>query len=897
MQTVRQSFHDSAKAPITPIRWNARMSFDKKYVDEAAFFVLGQSTLNGTDVLAPNGDNPLQQWQKYIYKNYTDRVVDIEYTRQIDQPYSMSSAILDVTMNNTDGYFNPAIQSDLTLVATNQSVNPSYESNQNGETIVRQNLVLDPRLTAVTAGNWTAVGGPATEKYDDLVLYTWGNDISGALLTGKTAISQDGLYTVQVTLLNGYSVTKTFALQLAGNVVGQVAIEPNQSKVVTATVQMTSADSSLGVYAVDTLEGNSGYVGVSHPILESGPLAMPYFDGQNGLQSDDSDTRWYPNRSDFSWRWSGTANSSISLLVGQAPKFFGKESATKSVSWLSGDNAHHGTRFIRTMWLDSGTDGANSGLSAIDNFDTAPNQLISGLMTVRLSRAMNVRQCLYKPDGSWLQSLGYTEVEADTWTPIYMQGTPNIANVGVGIGLSTPSHYDYGDFIDLDEHYIIQGDYTGDYFDGDTENAVWNGTARESSSNLYHRDHQGSEIAQYVLPKRPIMVDAGYDSGIIPQFVGTTQGMPTVTDTEAQFTANDFLSELFDMKTTQTIAMSNVRTDEVIAEIFSQFGILASQYNLKRARNIIPFVFYDKDISVGNILRKLMQAEGGALWLDEAGILRFEPRLTVPESSVMTFDKSNIVDFKHSSISDIINVVRITSDIREVQQFQQVFSVDNSKTQGGQRWLLKANESKFYDITLDDPLLTVQVPTEGVKVSGSGYRFRNINATPATGIEVGLSSLKTNTYTLTFVNHNNFDVEMMELYVWGEPARVVDTIKYEALDRDSVDKYGELPLEITDNDFFGSYSNCDSFALTMLDQYKDYAGRVEMVVRGDYSLQLNDIIHIDYREYTADYQITSIRTPLKSGEYTQTIKARHHTTRNWFILDKSVLNGGNLLAP
>ena len=78
-----------------------------------------------------------------------------------------------------------------------------------------------------------------------------------------------------------------------------------------------------------------------------------------------------------------------------------------------------------------------------------------------------------------------------------------------------------------------------------------------------------------------------------------------------------------------TQAMRDVRTDEVLAEIFTQFGLAPSQYDLSTGRNVIKFLFFEKEqLTAGDVIRPLIQAEGGALWLGEDGIIRFRPRLS-----------------------------------------------------------------------------------------------------------------------------------------------------------------------------------------------------------------------------------------------------------------------------
>src|SRR5690606_20924011 len=162
----------------------------------------------------------------------------------------------------------------------------------------------------------------------------------------------------------------------------------------------------------------------------------------------------------------------------------------------------------------------------------------------------------------------------------------------------------------------------------------------------YFTPHSTSPIEEYILPKRPVRLLQGFDGENLQQFVGLTQGMPEVDEMSAtaSFTAMDFLTQIYEMPIRNTQAMRDVRTDEVLAEIFTQFGLAPSQYDLSKGRNVIKFLFFEKDqLTAGDVIRPLIQAEGGALWLGEDGIIRFRPRLEQPTSPVYSFDENSIV--------------------------------------------------------------------------------------------------------------------------------------------------------------------------------------------------------------------------------------------------------------
>lgn len=415
----------------------------------------------------------------------------------------------------------------------------------------------------------------------------------------------------------------------------------------------------------------------------------------------------------------------------------------------------------------------------------------------------------------------------------------------------------------------------------------------------YFTPHSSSPISNYVLPKRPVRLLQGFGNTVLPQFVGLTESMPEISRTEATatFTAMDFLTWIYDMPIRNTIAMQNVRTDEVLANIFDQFGLASTQYDLARARNKIPFLFFERDqVKAGDIIRPLMQAEMGMLWLDEQGIIRFRPRLEQPSDPVYYFDHDSIVECDTSEDDEIINHVIINTNVRVLQDPQIVLSVANAV---GNNFIIPASSSQPLHVNLDDPSINITVPQFGenaglswfTAVDGSGHEVTS-------GVSLSGVSELTNSYTLFIENANAFSVTISSIVLWGQPAKVVGgrSTTYEAYDNVSIAKYEEKPLPI-ENNFIQSVSQADSLARTILDEYADYNDILVIEVKGNPALQLSDIIGIDYEEHAGEYRIISIKNTSQDAKFTQILKCRKYTPRDWFTLDQSLLNGTDVLAP
>ena len=107
MQTTTAQFDSRARAILRPISWQLRMSFTKAFDDAVTFFILDTSELDGPDLLAPSDNDVIQEWDKYVYQDFTTRVISIEVSREEVEPYSVVQAMADITLDNHDGYFTP----------------------------------------------------------------------------------------------------------------------------------------------------------------------------------------------------------------------------------------------------------------------------------------------------------------------------------------------------------------------------------------------------------------------------------------------------------------------------------------------------------------------------------------------------------------------------------------------------------------------------------------------------------------------------------------------------------------------------------------------------------------------------------------------------------------------
>ena len=362
----------------------------------------------------------------------------------------------------------------------------------------------------------------------------------------------------------------------------------------------------------------------------------------------------------------------------------------------------------------------------------------------------------------------------------------------------------------------------------------------------------------------------------------------------ADYHVDDFLVQICESSLTEVVDMRDVRTDEVLAAIVEQFGLTSSQYNFEPGANTIPFVFFDIGQDAGEAIKKLVQAEGGRFWLDELGILRFQARGSFSNELAMTFDEYAIVDVRPSDDSQMVNHIKIQADIREVQEYQVVYTKNATGTNETNLWGVSKDFPNTISCSLQDPCYDVVNPTIGRSSSVSWFTVKDENDDEVTSGVTATSQLTSNALIITFTNTNNFDVYIDELQLYGEPAKVINVLNYEAYDDTSVEEYGDHLLEISDNQFFQSDEQADLYARYMLYERAYYNPVLDVDVKGDFSLMLGDIIELQ-GEFAGTYIVDGINWQYGAGYLATTLKVHQYNAPEYFTLDSSQLDGTDVL--
>lgn len=414
----------------------------------------------------------------------------------------------------------------------------------------------------------------------------------------------------------------------------------------------------------------------------------------------------------------------------------------------------------------------------------------------------------------------------------------------------------------------------------------------------YFTPGSGSEISNNILPYRPIRLYAGFGNEAVPVFVGLTEKMPVIDEKNktASFHCIDFLYSLLNRPLDETVILTNVRTDEALAAVFEAAGLLSTQYEFEEGFNIIRFFYVEKGTKLIDVVRKLLEAEMGRLFMDEIGIIRFKNRQSYISDSVFRFDSyQNINDAKKRTEDDIVNVVVIKSKVREVQALQKYWELQSAV-------VVPAGSSVDIWADFEDPVTDCDDPEYITSATTSLFtvntRDDGSGVNNSTDVTLDSSSLFAKSFKMTFTNAGTEDLYITTLELFATPAKVVKEIYVREQDDTSVAKYDERVLEIN-NDFFQDEDEAISKAKILLDDFAEYGDIQELDVKGSPALQLDDPVIVDLFNRIDDYRLSKITCKItnKPARFFQSLRVKKFTRRTYFTIQVSLIEGEDVIAP
>mgnify|MGYP001573896013 CR=1 FL=1 len=381
---------------------------------------------------------------------------------------------------------------------TNLVLNPSFESTSNTEVEVRRNLCVNPQPTTGQIGGWvsTPTTSLSTEGFTTIptantTAYIFSANSAVDIVAGRTYVMRAK---VTGTTLSGSPVATTLSVRphkSTGNVYytpngGLVSVPADGvtrdvSLIWTATENVTVADGfNVSVVGSASTAANTFRLSMNDVLIEDAGTLVPttvrpfFFGGGTSYDGD------------MTPAWVGTAYASASKLSGvnDTTVTSSNSSAIRSSSW-----ANRGSYSLRIV-----PNGTSDVVSSIIGVTLQPGKTYTAVAKVRLNAVTGT--------GTYARSMALVQTGFATQVSAAAPNVPGAYDVRFTF-TTNPAMTSYSFRLGgggngetevwWDDLMIVEGTYTGDFFDGNSTNTPgythrWTGTPNASPSERLRFD-------------------------------------------------------------------------------------------------------------------------------------------------------------------------------------------------------------------------------------------------------------------------------------------------------------------------------------------------------------------------------------------------------------------------
>lgn len=415
----------------------------------------------------------------------------------------------------------------------------------------------------------------------------------------------------------------------------------------------------------------------------------------------------------------------------------------------------------------------------------------------------------------------------------------------------------------------------------------------DNTSGRYLPDHLGgtSSIFTAILPRRPIIINAGFElNGVdqtVPQFVGVLRRSPKIDirGRKADLAAVDFIDFLANKRMQQTAIYTDTDSDVLMQTFLTDLGFATAQYELDAGRQNIRFLLVEKDDVYLDVMNKLVEAELGYFWQNEEGKLIFANSIhwdsaphNVPVTTIYTAD---VIEAVAPDEDHIINTAEIKAKPRAKQPNQLVFTLGASIEIG-------AGLSHELFVDFDDPMLEIDNPEYLANTAQNGS---GTDVTSSVTLQINGEFAQSAKYTLT--NTTAATAYITELTINGRPAKVTEEIYEQAKISSSVTAFEERRYTL-DNDLVQSESQAETLAANLLLDYATPEKLQEITIKARPEIELGDMISWQGRHYRVWGYETGISA---SAGFVQRLKLLQKNVLTYFTIGTSTIGGPDVIAP
>jgi len=415
-------------------------------------------------------------------------------------------------------------------------------------------------------------------------------------------------------------------------------------------------------------------------------------------------------------------------------------------------------------------------------------------------------------------------------------------------------------------------------------------------------------IGDYIKPKRPIKINAGFDGETVTQFVGYGDDpSQTLVGRNTKIHAYDAIDYLDNIVIRgHALYVSQYWHDILEDLLVNEAGFSASQFEIEDSLQRQIGFLNPNGLSIGAIIRKACEAEQGIFFADETGKLKYWNRLHLNLNStpVATFNYDNLQDIQFKT-TPIINHVRVKALPRYVAAEQKIWQNSSAfEINPGQVRRIPIDFSDDYGALPVTTAITPVYIDDRTDVNKSFYAT-NDNA-QGTGdtmegyITVTDFDLVGDTAFIEFTNSSTSDVIFItQLQIYGTPAKVLTEIDEEYYDQTSIDEYGVNPdnngvvIEIV-NDYIQDESTALALATNLVDEYSDPRQQFSIKPFANPALQFGDPLTLEIADTSESKTVFITGSVLQMSPgalMEQALTVDERILRSYFTIGTSAIGG------
>lgn len=428
-----------------------------------------------------------------------------------------------------------------------------------------------------------------------------------------------------------------------------------------------------------------------------------------------------------------------------------------------------------------------------------------------------------------------------------------------------------------------------------------------NASNRYTQQYD-PVIGDFIKPDRPLKLSVGINDEYINLFTGYTElpksSLGTRRTTIQAWDALQYLSN----KKSELPVFVDTPAHEIIEDLLIEQGFTAGQYNIETSlQGPIGYLMVQDQI-VTDIFKKICEAEGALMFVDENGVIHFWNRLHINANSTSRweFDYGNMTNVEWDTTPVINNAIVVAKPLRQVA-FNKVW-------ESGQVYVIPPGGSidifaDFRDDVGNYPVISIDNPVNIASATTSSWQA-NYNEDgsgndAAAVVDLDSTYLFGERYRMSFSNNSTQNVYLTKIQLYGIPAKVQVVDSREQRDEASIEDYGVNPdnggkvVEIN-NDLVQDANTANALAYIYVQLFSGPLTRLKCSVFGVPHLQIGDFVTLQEETTGQTLDMVIVGNAISvglNGKLQQDLDLEQRSTYEYFTIGVSTIGGTDRIAP